>query len=428
MQHQISLQQYGPHGESMADAIQKCVHCGFCLPSCPTYRDLGEEMDSPRGRIFLIKEVLEGNLTVDDAAPYIDRCLGCVACETSCPSGVPYGQLLTPYRAMSEKTRSRTWSDRLFRKFILNVLPYPDRLCWALRGGSMAKRLRFLLPQRMRQMLDLLPERGTATVSEPPAQLHAGEVRARVALLSGCAQKLLAPEIHAATLRVLARNGVEVVVPEQQVCCGALAAHTGDLDLAKRFARRNIEAFPTDIDAIITNAAGCGSGMHEYGLWLQGEAEEAAGREFAGRVCDISKFLFQIGFKTPPAYPRPLSVAYHDACHLAHAQKVRSEPRALLNSIENIELVPIRDADICCGSAGTYNIEQPEIAKRLGAAKAQAVQQTGADVVVTGNIGCMMQLQSHLENPIPVLHTIQLLDACYRRQEIVSPKSPPTDR
>ncbi len=419
MQHQISLQQYSPHGEAMAEAIEKCVHCGFCLPACPTYLDLGEEMDSPRGRIFLIKEVLEGNLTVDDAAPYIDRCLGCVACQTACPSGVPYGQLLTPYRAMSDSIRSRSLSDRLFRKFVLNVLPYPARMRWALMGGGLAKRLRFLLPRRMREMLDLLPEKAKATDNQSVSPQPIGEVRARVALLSGCAQKLLAPEIHASTLRVLAQNGVEVVVPEKQVCCGALAAHTGDLKLAVRFARQNLTAFPTDIDAIISNAAGCGSGMHEYGLWLQGEAEETAGREFAARVCDIAKFLVQIGCRTPPAYPRRIRVAYHDACHLAHAQKVRSEPRTLLKNIENIELVPIRDADICCGSAGTYNIEQPEIAKRLGAAKARAVQETGADLVVTGNIGCMMQLQTHLERPVPVVHTIQLLDACYRQCEVV---------
>lgn len=419
MQHKIPLSQHGPSTETMADAIQKCVHCGFCLPACPTYRELGEEMDSPRGRIYLIKEVLEGSLSVDEAAPYIDRCLGCLGCETACPSGVPYGELLTPYRALAESKRTRTLADKLFRRFVLSVLPYPNRLRWALRGGGFAKRLRFLLPQRMREMLDLLPDRGARNTQHgsEPAKTKS-PVRARVALLRGCAQQLLAPEIHESTVRVLAENGVDVVVPSSQVCCGALAAHTGDLAQARAFARANLAAFPQDVDALVTNAAGCGSGMQEYGLWLQGEADEALGRQFAEQVCDISKFLVQLGPVTPPPYPRPIRVAYHDACHLSHAQGVRAEPREMLRSIGNIELVPIRDGDICCGSAGTYNIEQPEIAKRLGIAKARAVEATEADMVVTGNIGCMMQLQSHLQRPIPVYHTVQLLDACYRGQEL----------
>lgn len=413
MQHQIPSDQHGPFGETMADAIQKCVHCGFCLPGCPTYRDLGEEMDSPRGRIFLVKEVLEGAISVDDAAPYIDRCLGCLACETACPSGVPYGEMLTSFRAMGEQQRTRTLSDKLFRRFVLSVLPYPNRMRWALRGGGMAKRLRFLLPRRMREMLDLLPQTKRSERTTKADKVH-GPVKAKVALLKGCAQQLLAPQIEEATRRVLARNGFETIVPESQVCCGALAAHTGDLSQAKSFARKNLVAFPKEVDAIITNAAGCGSGMQEYGLWLQGEKDERQGREFSSRVCDVAKFLVDQGWDTPPPYARPLRVAYHDACHLAHAQQVRSEPRRLLESIPNVIVVPIRDGDICCGSAGTYNIEQPEIAKRLGEEKAKAVEECQADLVVTGNIGCIMQLQSHLTQPVPVVHTIELLDACYQ--------------
>lgn len=414
MQHKIPVDQHGPPGATMADAIQKCVHCGFCLPGCPTYRDLGEEMDSPRGRIFLVKEVLEGNISVDEAVPYIDRCLGCLACETACPSGVPYGDMLTAFRGMGEEQRTRTLSDKLFRRFVLSVLPYPNRMRWALRGGGMAKKLRFLLPRRMREMLDLMPQQAKSSGSATPVAKVEGTVKGRVAVLKGCAQQLLAPQIEEATLRVLARNGIEAVVPSAQVCCGALAAHTGDLSQAKGFARKNMKAFPSDVDAIITNAAGCGSGMHEYGLWLQGEKDEEAGRTFSSRVCDVAKYLVEKGWEQPAPYARPLRVAYHDACHLLHAQRVRSQPRQLLESIPNVIVVPIRDGDICCGSAGTYNIEQPEIAKRLGEEKAKAVEECEADIVVTGNIGCIMQLQSHLKKPLPVVHTIELLDACYR--------------
>lgn len=415
MQHQIPVERHGASAETMAEAVQKCVHCGFCLPACPTYRELGEEMDSPRGRIFLIKEVLEGHLSVDDAAPYVDRCLGCVACETACPSGVPYGELLTPYRALGESQRHRTLADRMFRRFVLSVLPYPRRMRLALKSGQFAKRLRFALPKRMREMLELLPDsRGSGRGEATESATVTGEVKGTVALLRGCAQQLLAPQIEEATIRVLARNGFEVVVPAQQVCCGALAAHTGELKQARDFARRNLQAFPRGVDAVITNAAGCGSGMQEYGLWLEGEADEPQARDFAAQVCDIAKFLVDRGWETPPAYPEPIRVAYHDACHLAHAQRVKREPRQLLESIGNVQLVSLRDADICCGSAGTYNLEQPEIAKSLGEAKADAVRDAKPDLVVTGNIGCMMQLQSHLGDDTPVMHTIEFLDACYR--------------
>jgi len=419
MQHNIPIEQIGPLGEPMADAIQKCVHCGFCLPACPTYQVLGEEMDSPRGRIFLMKEALEGRVETDAVVPYIDRCLGCVGCETACPSGVGYGELVTAFRATSEETRHRSLFDRVLRRFVLETLPYPGRFRFGARLGKFARPLRRLIPGRLGSMLELLPERLPKGEPLPELVPAIGKRRARVALLAGCAQQVLAPDINHATLRVLAQNGVETVIPKSQVCCGALAAHTGAAWQAKQFAKQNLTAFPADVDAVLTNAAGCGSGMHEYALWLCGEPEQGAAEEFVKRVRDVSKFLAELGIETPPDLNSPMRVAYHDACHLAHAQKVRSQPRQLLSSIGNLELVEVPDGEMCCGSAGTYNIEQPQTAAELGEQKAQAVLSTQPDAVATGNIGCMTQIESHLQRlgkPIPVLHTMQILDRAYRQQ------------
>jgi glycolate oxidase iron-sulfur subunit len=382
---------------------------------------LGEEMDSPRGRIFLMKDVLEGHVPLEQAVPYIDRCLGCVACETACPSGVPYGHLITPFRAYAEQRRRRSLFDRMLRWFVLSLLPYPTRFRWAARMGQLSRPLAILMPRRMRSMLDLLP--ATLPKANPLPEIipAEGTRRARVALLAGCAQQVLEPDINWATARVLARNGVEVVVPRQQVCCGALPAHTGALAFAKRLARKNLRAFPMDVDAIVTNAAGCGSGMHEYALWLEGDAEESAARDFIKKVRDVSVVLDDLGFIAPPPLKSQLVVAYHDACHLLHAQQVRSAPRSLLRKVEGLQLCDVPSGEICCGSAGTYNLEQPEIAKQLGQMKADSILETKADVVATGNIGCMTQIATHLQargKSIPVLHTMQLLDRAYRGERI----------
>lgn len=417
MQHEIPVGELGPGGAPMAEAVQKCVHCGFCLPACPTYLTLGEEMDSPRGRIFLMKEVLEGHVPWDDAAPYVDRCLGCLGCVTACPSGVPYGELLTPFRAAAETRRRRGLGDRLVRWLVLSTLPWPTRFRWAARMAGLARPLRKLLPRRLRQMVELLPAglpRGERLPELVPAE---GTRRGRVALLAGCAQQVLAPDINAATLRVLARNGVEIVIPRGQVCCGALAAHTGAAPLAARLAEQNLRAFPEDVDAVLTNAAGCGSGLHEYGLWLRGTPHEERAKRFASRAIDVSVYLDRLGIIPPPRLRRPIRVAYHDACHLAHAQKVRTPPRRLLQQLDGLELLEIPNGEICCGSAGTYNLEQPEIAARLGAQKAESIAETGAELVATGNIGCLTQIAAHLERqgrPLPVLHTLQVLDRAYR--------------
>ena len=382
---------------------------------------MGEEMDSPRGRIFLMKEVLEGNVNLDEATPYIDRCLGCVGCETACPSGVQYGGLLTAFRAHSETRRRRSILDRWMRRFVLETLPYPQRFRWGIRLGRFAKPLRRFLPGRLGDMLDLLPSRLEPAQPLPEFYAAQGKRRARVALLAGCAQQVLAPDINWATLRVLAGQGVEVVVPRRQVCCGALAAHTGAAWQAKRFARQNLHAFPQDVDAVLTNAAGCGSGLHEYGLWLRGEPEQEAAEQFASRVVDVTLFLAELGVTSPPPLKQPFRVAFHDACHLAHAQRVKDPPRQLLSNVENLELVEIPAGDICCGSAGTYNIEQPELAADLGRRKSEAILSTGPHAVASGNIGCLTQIETHLRRQqqfIPVLHTMQVLDRCYRGQPI----------
>ncbi|NIL98789.1 MAG: 4Fe-4S dicluster domain-containing protein [Planctomycetales bacterium] len=416
MQHQIRFDQAGPNGTAMASAVEACVHCGFCLPACPTYHLLGEEMDSPRGRIFLMKEVLEGKLKIDQAMPYIDRCLGCVGCVPACPSGVKYGQLLTSFRGLAEPQRRRSMADRFFRRILLATLPYPGRFRWALRAGACGRPFRRWLPGRLRGMLDLLPDRLPADSRLPEVYAAEGARRARVALLAGCAQQVLAPSINQATLRVLARNGVEVVIPQRQTCCGALAAHTGALAAAKKCANQNLAAFPADVDAVVTNAAGCGSGMQEYGLWLAGEENAAEGQRFAQRVVDVSKFLVDLGTVTHGSLDQPLQVAYHDACHLAHAQHVMDPPRQLIRNIENVQLLEIPEGHLCCGSAGTYNIEQPGAASELGRRKAEAIATTQADLVVTGNIGCLIQVRAHLaKRPqnIPVMHTMELLDRAY---------------
>ncbi len=415
MQHKIPVENMGPLAQPMADAIESCVHCGFCLPTCPTYVVMGNEMNSPRGRILLMKEVLEGTLPLAEATPYLDPCLGCVACVTACPSGVEYGELISPFRMEMEDKRERSRADRVLRRFLVETLPYPRRFRLAATAGQLAKPLSKLLPKRLSDMAALLPESVPKAQPLPEHYPAEGKRRARVALLAGCAQQVLEPDINWATLRVLAKNGVEVLIPQSQSCCGALAAHTGVKWQAQQFARNNLKAFPKDVDAIVTNAAGCGSGLHEYALWLRGEPEEETAREFAGRSKDISVFLSELGTLESPALKKPLRVAYHDACHLAHAQGVTLPPRELLAQIEGLSLQEIQESELCCGSAGTYNLEHPVTAAQLGERKASHIRDTQADLVVTGNIGCLTQLQKHLKvQGIPAMHTVQLLDRAYR--------------
>jgi glycolate oxidase iron-sulfur subunit len=397
MLHSIPTEKLGPLGGAMTHAVEACVHCGFCLAACPTYHELGQEMDTPRGRIVLMKEVLEGKLSLTAAQPHVDRCLGCLGCEPACPSGVPYRDLISPFRALTQSRVKRSFAERLRRFLAAQTIPYPSRFRIASKLGPLGKALASMLPKAVRPMLELLPDDLPPAMTLPAVSPALGERRARVALLAGCAQQVLEPDINAATIDVLTRNGVEVIVSAGQGCCGGLAWHTGDLAAAQQFARRNLAAFPDDVDAILTNAAGCGSAMHEYHLILRGTADESRAEAFRRRVMDVSAFLHRLGLRAQPAGSgRPIKVAYHDACHLANAQNVRREPRELLRTIPGVELLEIAGADFCCGSAGSYNLDQPGIAASLGEQKARAIIATGADVIASGNIGCLTQLRLHL--------------------------------
>ena len=423
MQHAIELDalrsEVGDSASAMANAVSACVHCGFCLPACPTYLELGEEMDSPRGRIVLMKEVLEGNLDLDEALAHIDPCLGCMSCVTACPSGVEYGELLMPFRELAEGSRRRSLLDRLWRGLMLDTLASPGRLRWMLRLGRLATPFRALLPARLAAPLDLLPraaDRSEVGLGVFPAT---GERRARVALLAGCAQQVLAPRIHRATIEVLTRHGVEVVVPGEETCCGSLAFHGGDARRARAAAGALLRVVGPagllpEVDAVLTNAAGCGSGLKEYGLLFAGRPEEEAARTLATKVSDVSTFLAALDVPAPAPLPEPLRVVYHDACHLAHAQAERAAPRRLLAQVPNLNLVEPRDWQICCGSAGIYNLEEPELAARLGRRKAKALLEGEPDVIATGNIGCLTQIESHLRrlgSSVPVRHTMEILAA-----------------
>lgn len=400
----------------MATAIEKCVHCGFCLAACPTYSLLGEEMDSPRGRIYLMKNVLEEKLSAEDAQPYIDRCLGCMACVPACPSGVEYGDLLVSYRALQEGERRRPPMDALARKLVIETLPYPRRFRLAARTGKIGKALSPALPPAFASMLNLLPEELPPPMPLPPVLPAIGQRRGAVALLPGCVQSALAPEINYAAAQVLAANGVEVHSPPAAGCCGSILLHIGAEQEAREIARRNFSQFPAHVDAIITTAAGCGSGIKDYALLFKGHQDAEPATAFSGRVMDFSAYLAGLGLREAPGFKSERRVVYQDACHLLHAQGIENEPRALLGQIANLRLIEIADAGMCCGSAGTYNIDQPAIADQLGRRKVDSILAAQPDLVVSGNIGCITQLRQQLaqtERPPAVMHIAELLWRAY---------------
>ncbi|MBB2891017.1 (Fe-S)-binding protein [Flexivirga oryzae] len=420
---------FDTHNPPSQELIADCVHCGFCLPTCPTYQLWGEEMDSPRGRIHLMQAGLEGSPMTDQMVEHFDACLGCMACVTACPSGVQYDRLLEQTRAQVERHHERSKSEKALRATIFNLFPYPGRLR-KLRGPlRLSQRLRLDRALRRTGLLDrFLPglaamERLTPSLGRPeqvPDQVPAvGEQRAVVSMLTGCVQDVFFSGVNAATARVLAAEGCRVVIPPGQGCCGALSSHSGREPEAQRFARSTMATFDTAVDAIVTNAAGCGSAMKDYGELFSGENDQTttdSATSFAGRVRDLSEVLVELG-TVAERHPLPIRIAYHDACHLGHAQGVRSQPRQLLREIPGVELVEIADAAICCGSAGVYNILHPQTAAELGEAKARNILATGADLIVTANPGCLMQIATALERlgtPIPMAHTAVVLDASIR--------------
>jgi glycolate oxidase iron-sulfur subunit len=408
--------------------IDACVHCGFCLPTCPTYLLWGEEMDSPRGRIYLMKAAHAGRTPMSASfVGHMDACLGCMACVTACPSGVQYGPLIEKTRAQIDRRFERPAGDRLFRRLLFSVLPYPARLRVllaplamvgpALRAVAAGSRSR-LLPARLRALLRLAPPvRFAALFGGIAARTPAAGARRRtVGVLTGCVQRVAFRHVNEATVRVLAAEGCEVRVPRAQGCCGALALHAGQLDLARTLARRTIAAFDDPaIEQVVVNAAGCGSAMKEYGELLAGDPAWAArARAFSARVRDVTEALVELGEPVAVRHPISARVAYHDACHLAHAQGVRAAPRSLLAAIPGIDVVTAAEAEICCGSAGIYNLEQPDAAAALGARKASHLAAAAPDVVATGNPGCTLQIQAAaraLGCAWPVVHPIEILDA-----------------
>ena len=430
-----------------------CVHCGFCLPSCPTYQLWGEEMDSPRGRIHLITQMLHGTEGGAAAAEHLDRCLGCMACVTACPSGVRYDRLIEAARGWAEQPSGplppRSARDRLVRAAIFRLFPYPGRLRLALAPLRAAQRLGLTAAIGRSGLADrLAPEAGAALRLAPapprrasghrpgmPAAPGTGDLpwsaralpgrvpargmrRATVGMLTGCVQRVFYPHVNAATANVLAAEGCDVVIPERQGCCGALSLHGGRQAQAAGLARQTIETFErAGVDAIVVNVAGCGSAMKEYADRLAGDRQWAARAEaLSGKVRDLSEYLIELG-PAAPRHPLRITAAYHDACHLAHAQRITAQPRELLTAIPGLTLTEVADAGTCCGSAGIYNLVQPKPARDLGMRKADAVAATGADLLVSGNPGCALQISSALTvrgTPMPMAQLAEVLDTSIR--------------
>ena len=439
--------------DALREVAKDCVHCGFCLPACPTYQLWAEEMDSPRGRIYLVNQILDGAELTAAAAEHFDRCLGCMACMTACPSGVQYDQLIEAARVWTEEARSEaspqergeseggsgfrpprgsSARDRIARAAIFSLFPYPRRLRamtaplrLAQRTGLDRRLARSDLPARISPVLGaalrLAPPGVSAAEARPlPSRVPAlGTRRAVVGMLTGCVQSVFFPRVNAATARVLAAEGCDVIIPRGQGCCGALSLHSGREAEASAFARRTIAMFEqAGVDAVVVNSAGCGSAMKEYERLLRdadgGWAERAA--EMSGRVRDLAEFLAELG-PGAPRHPLPVTAAYHDACHLAHAQRITRQPRDLLRAIPGLTLVEVPDAGTCCGSAGVYNLLQPAAASELGARKAESVQSTGAPLLITANPGCSLQIAFALAErgqDIAVAHTAEVLDASIR--------------
>lgn len=416
--------------------LDACVHCGFCLPSCPTYVLEQEEMDSPRGRIYLMRAAQEGRTPIDASyVRHFDHCLGCLACVTACPSAVQYGSLVEGARAQIEREYTRPQADSWFRSMVFAVFPHPARLRWALLPLTVyqaiepfvsATGLSRLLPARLRAMLSVAPRVSASKLFAGPAPERVAardEKRMTVGLLPGCVQRLVFGHVNAATVRVLSDEGTDVVTPADHRCCGALSLHAGRLDEARAAARETIAAFEArGVDVIVSNAAGCGSAMKEYGHLLANDPAWAdRAKAFSARVRDVMELLADLGPARSPRHPVPMRVVYQDACHLSHAQGIRRQPREVLAAIPGLTLVEPPDADLCCGSAGIYNLLEPDAAARLGDRKLSALESTAPEVVCSANPGCTLQIQAAARRAgreIVVKHPIELVDASARNARL----------
>ena len=392
--------------------LRKCVHCGFCTATCPTYALLGDELDSPRGRIYLIKDMLENDRPASDqVVKHIDRCLSCLSCMTTCPSGVNYMHLVDHARRHIEKTYRRPWPQRLLRKLLGVALSDPGRFRLLLRGAGLTRPLARWLPPRIQAWLTLAPTRlPRASAMDRPQVFPAQGRRRRVALLSGCAQRVIAPQINEATIRLLTRHGCEVVVAVGAGCCGALRHHLGQDGHGQ--ARANILAWQREIDAggldaIVINTSGCGTTVKDYGFMFRDDPQLAAPAQRVSALArDITELMDEIGLQ-PPVLDTSLRVAYHSACSMQHGQQIRDQPRRLLRAA-GFSVLDVPEGHLCCGSAGTYNLLQPEIASRLRDRKVANIALVAPQLVATGNVGCITQIASG--TAIPVLHTVELLD------------------
>ncbi|KKJ00267.1 (Fe-S)-binding protein [Prochlorothrix hollandica] len=419
--------------------IDACVHCGFCLSTCPSYRVMGTEMDSPRGRIYLMDGVNTGEIPLNGVtAQHFDSCLGCFACVTTCPSGVQYDQLITATRPQVERNVPRSWDQKLLRTLLFSLLPYPNRLRWLLlpvplyqRSGLQTWVRRFqgikaLVPQ-LAALESLLPPLSWQAFREPwqstvPAQ---GQRRYRVGLLLGCVQRLFNPAVNDATVRVLSANGCEVVMPRSQGCCGALPHHQGQTEQTRALAKAMVDCWSREaLDVIVVNASGCGHTLKEYGEILADDPVYGPkAKALAAKVRDVQEFLAEVGLTAPlsPLAQEPLTLVYQDACHMIHGQGIQQQPRQLLRQIPGVSLREPVDAALCCGSAGIYNILQPEVAEELGRQKVKNLLATGSTAIASANIGCFVQLSKQLAaqgQEIPVLHPMQLLDLALRGQPL----------
>jgi glycolate oxidase iron-sulfur subunit len=397
------------------EVLRTCVHCGFCTATCPTYQVLGDELDSPRGRIYLIKDMLENNRPADEkTVKHIDRCLSCLACMSTCPSGVHYMHLVDHAREYIEATYKRPLMDRMLRAVLARIIPYPTRFRLALLAAKIGRPFAFLMPDaRLKAMLQMAPKTipPVSRNDDPQTFAAEGAPRMRVALMTGCAQKALNTDINDATIRILRRLGCEVVVAEGAGCCGALTHHMGKADQSHASAAANIRAWMAEkrskgLDAIVINTSGCGTTVKDYGHMFRtdaGLAEDAA--TIAGLAKDISEVLTQLGL--PEGAAKGIKVAYHAACSLQHGQQIKTLPKDLLKRA-GFTVVEPADPHLCCGSAGTYNLLQPEISQQLKARKVQTLEAKSPDIIAAGNIGCMMQIGSG--TGVPIVHTVELLD------------------